>query len=134
MNLYVVVVLRSILVVKDASFMPLNAVKDTNTKSGNLEPVISDFQTAFMVATEMRAAPHYEHLLKLLEIVMEGLLEHFVAVSTRSIPFKHTQVIRKDLQNGIISMVVGTHCFISDSYEARTCLRGCHMHQQCIIS
>ncbi|XP_065855792.1 ATP-dependent DNA helicase homolog RECG, chloroplastic isoform X1 [Euphorbia lathyris] len=82
-----------------------------------MEVVGSGYQAAFMVPTELLAVQHYEHLLKLLETVKDDHLKPSIALLTGSTPSKQARVIRKDLQNGDISMVIGTHSLISDNVE-----------------
>ncbi|KAL0396718.1 UNVERIFIED_CONTAM: Mitogen-activated protein kinase [Sesamum calycinum] len=78
-------------------------------------PSLSD--AAFMVPTELLAFQHYEHLLGLLEKIEEANEKPSVALLTGSTPSKQAQLIRKGLQTGDISMVIGTHTLIAEKVE-----------------
>ncbi|CAN1138264.1 ATP-dependent DNA helicase homolog RECG, chloroplastic [Linum perenne] len=81
-----------------------------------MEVIGHGFQAAFMVPTELLAIQHYEHLLHLLEF-MEEKSRPSVALLSGSTPLKQSRIIRKDLQTGAISMVIGTHSLISENIE-----------------
>ncbi|KAL0380859.1 UNVERIFIED_CONTAM: ATP-dependent DNA helicaseRECG, chloroplastic [Sesamum angustifolium] len=82
-----------------------------------MEVIGSGFQAAFMVPTELLAFQHYEHLLRLLEKIEEANEKPSVALLTGSTPSKQAQLIRKGLQTGDISMVIGTHTLIAEKVE-----------------
>ncbi|KAG4400935.1 hypothetical protein GLYMA_07G164800v4 [Glycine max] len=82
-----------------------------------IEVIGSGYQAAFMVPTELLAIQHYEHLLKLLENLDEVVFKPTVALLTGSTPLKQSRMIRKGIQTGEISMVIGTHSLIADSVE-----------------
>ncbi|XP_002526020.2 ATP-dependent DNA helicase homolog RECG, chloroplastic isoform X2 [Ricinus communis] len=82
-----------------------------------MEVIGSGYQAAFMVPTELLAIQHYEHLLKLLETMEENQSKPSIALLTGSTPLKQSRMIRKDLQSGDISMVIGTHSLISENVE-----------------
>ncbi|XP_020229053.2 ATP-dependent DNA helicase homolog RECG, chloroplastic isoform X2 [Cajanus cajan] len=82
-----------------------------------MEVIGSGYQAAFMVPTELLAIQHYEHLLKLLENMDEVTCKPTVALLTGSTPLKQTRMIRKGIQTGEISMVIGTHSLIAESVE-----------------
>ncbi|KAK7407644.1 hypothetical protein VNO78_09621 [Psophocarpus tetragonolobus] len=82
-----------------------------------MEVIGSGYQAAFMVPTELLAIQHYEHLLKLLENLDEVTCKPTVALLTGSTPLKQSRMIRKGIQTGEISMVIGTHSLIADSVE-----------------
>ncbi|XP_062111094.1 ATP-dependent DNA helicase homolog RECG, chloroplastic isoform X2 [Humulus lupulus] len=82
-----------------------------------MEVIGSGYQAAFMVPTELLAIQHYEHFNKLLESLEEVECKPSVALLTGSTPLKQSRMIRKDLQTGDISMVIGTHSLISESVE-----------------
>lgn len=81
-----------------------------------MEVIGSGYQAAFMVPTELLAVQHYEHLCELLEN-MEVQAKPSVALLTGSTPSKKSRMIRKDLQTGDISMIIGTHSLIADNVE-----------------
>ncbi|XP_050231434.1 ATP-dependent DNA helicase homolog RECG, chloroplastic [Mercurialis annua] len=82
-----------------------------------MEVIGSGYQAAFMVPTELLAVQHYEHLLNLLEKVDEEKFKPAIALLTGSTSLKQARMIRKDLQSGDISMVIGTHSLISENVE-----------------
>ncbi|XP_011038654.1 PREDICTED: uncharacterized protein LOC105135468 isoform X3 [Populus euphratica] len=82
-----------------------------------MEVIGSGYQAAFMVPTELLAIQHYEHLLNLLETMDEVQSKPSVALLTGSTPLKQSRMIRRDLQSGDISMVIGTHSLISENVE-----------------
>ncbi|KAL0463478.1 UNVERIFIED_CONTAM: ATP-dependent DNA helicaseRECG, chloroplastic [Sesamum latifolium] len=82
-----------------------------------MEVIGSGYQAAFMVPTELLAVQHYEHLLGLLEKIEEANEKPSVALLTGSTPSKQAQLIRKGLQTGDISMVIGTHTLIAEKVE-----------------
>ncbi|KAK7310094.1 hypothetical protein RJT34_07358 [Clitoria ternatea] len=82
-----------------------------------MEVVGSGYQAAFMVPTELLAIQHYEHLLNLLESLNEVACKPTVALLTGSTPLKQSRMIRKGIQTGEISMVIGTHSLIAESVE-----------------
>ncbi|KAL0424639.1 UNVERIFIED_CONTAM: ATP-dependent DNA helicaseRECG, chloroplastic [Sesamum radiatum] len=82
-----------------------------------MEVIGSGYQAAFMVPTELLAFQHYEHLLGLLEKIEEANEKPSVALLTGSTPSKQAQLIRKGLQTGDISMVIGTHTLIAEKVE-----------------
>ncbi|XP_043806814.1 ATP-dependent DNA helicase homolog RECG, chloroplastic isoform X4 [Manihot esculenta] len=82
-----------------------------------MEVIGSGYQAAFMVPTELLAVQHYEHLLNLLEAMEEHQPKPSIALLTGSTPLKQSRVIRKGLQAGEISMVIGTHSLISENVE-----------------
>uniref|UniRef100_A0A5B7BBQ5 DNA 3'-5' helicase n=1 Tax=Davidia involucrata TaxID=16924 RepID=A0A5B7BBQ5_DAVIN len=82
-----------------------------------MEVIGSGYQAAFMVPTELLAVQHYEHLLNLLEN-MEGVqCKPSVSLLTGSTPSKQSRLIRKGLQSGDISLVIGTHSLIAENVE-----------------
>ncbi|XXG74338.1 hypothetical protein AAC387_Pa07g3083 [Persea americana] len=81
-----------------------------------MEVIGLGFQAAFMVPSELLAIQHYEHFLSLLENV-EDLCKTSVALLTGSTSSKQARLIRKGLQSGDISLVIGTHSLISESVE-----------------
>lgn len=82
-----------------------------------MEVIGSGYQAAFMVPTELLAIQHHEHLLNLLETMDEDQPKPSVALLTGSTPLKQSRIIRRDLQSGDISMVIGTHSLISENVE-----------------
>ncbi|GER48785.1 ATP-dependent DNA helicase family protein [Striga asiatica] len=82
-----------------------------------MEVVGSGYQAAFMVPTELLAIQHYENLLGLLEKIDEASQKPSVALLTGSTPTKQAQTIRRGLQAGDISMVIGTHSLIAEKVE-----------------
>ncbi|KAK7308720.1 hypothetical protein VNO77_42346 [Canavalia gladiata] len=82
-----------------------------------MEVIGSGYQAAFMVPTELLAIQHYEHLLKLLDKLDEVVCKPTVALLTGSTPLKQSRMIRKGIQTGEISMVIGTHSLIAESVE-----------------
>ncbi|KAK7273827.1 hypothetical protein RIF29_14891 [Crotalaria pallida] len=82
-----------------------------------MEVIGSGYQAAFMVPTELLAIQHYEHLLNLLENLDEVKFKPTVALLTGSTPLKQARMIRKGIQTGEISMVIGTHSLIADKVE-----------------
>ncbi|QHO53598.1 hypothetical protein HN51_022385 [Arachis hypogaea] len=82
-----------------------------------MEVIGSGFQAAFMVPTELLAIQHYEHMLTLLENIHEGNCKPTVALLTGSTPLKQSRMIRKGIQDGEISMVIGTHSLIAEKVE-----------------
>ncbi|XP_073144522.1 ATP-dependent DNA helicase homolog RECG1, chloroplastic/mitochondrial isoform X2 [Henckelia pumila] len=79
-----------------------------------LEVIGSGYQAAFMVPTELLAVQHYEHLLGLLERIEEAHEKPSVALLIGSTPAKEAKNIRKGLQLGDISLVIGTHTLIAE--------------------
>ncbi|KAK2635364.1 hypothetical protein Ddye_030156 [Dipteronia dyeriana] len=82
-----------------------------------MEVIGSGYQAAFMVPTELLAIQHYEHLSNLLEKIEEDECKPSIALLTGSTPLKQSRTIRKDLQTGDISLVIGTHSLIAESVE-----------------
>ncbi|CAA0817178.1 DEAD/DEAH box RNA helicase family protein [Striga hermonthica] len=82
-----------------------------------MEVVGSGYQAAFMVPTELLAIQHYENLLGLLEKIDEASQKPSVALLTGSTPTKQAQTIRRGLQAGDISVVIGTHSLIAEKVE-----------------
>ncbi|KAL2546194.1 DEAD/DEAH box RNA helicase family protein [Forsythia ovata] len=82
-----------------------------------MEVIGSGYQAAFMVPTELLAVQHYENLLHLLEKMEEVHGKPSVALLTGSTPTKQAQFIRKGLQAGDISLVIGTHSLIAEKVE-----------------
>ncbi|KDP38051.1 hypothetical protein JCGZ_04694 [Jatropha curcas] len=82
-----------------------------------MEVIGSGYQAAFMVPTELLAIQHYEQLLNLLESMGEDQSKPAIALLTGSTPLKQSRMIRKALQTGDISMVIGTHSLISENVE-----------------
>ncbi|KZV57888.1 DEAD/DEAH box RNA helicase family protein isoform 1 [Dorcoceras hygrometricum] len=82
-----------------------------------MEVIGSGYQAAFMVPTELLAFQHYEHLLGLLERIDEAHDKPSVALLTGSTPAKEARFIRKGLQLGDISLVIGTHSLIAEKVE-----------------
>ncbi|KAK6134147.1 hypothetical protein DH2020_032097 [Rehmannia glutinosa] len=82
-----------------------------------MEVIGSGYQAAFMVPTELLAIQHYEHLLGLLDKIEETSEKPSVALLTGSTLTKQAQSIRKGLQAGDISMVIGTHSLIAEKVE-----------------
>ncbi|XP_061349248.1 ATP-dependent DNA helicase homolog RECG, chloroplastic isoform X2 [Gastrolobium bilobum] len=82
-----------------------------------MEVIGSGYQAAFMVPTELLAIQHYEHLLNLLENLDEVKCKPTVALLTGSTPLKQSRMIRKGIQTGEISMVIGTHSLIAENVE-----------------
>ncbi|MCL7039708.1 hypothetical protein MKW94_005952 [Papaver nudicaule] len=81
-----------------------------------MEVVSSGFQAALMVPTELLAIQHHEHLLKLLENV-EDQSKPSVALLTGSTTARQSRIIRQGIQNGDISLVIGTHSLFADKVE-----------------
>ncbi|XP_031268917.1 ATP-dependent DNA helicase homolog RECG, chloroplastic isoform X2 [Pistacia vera] len=84
-----------------------------------MEVIGSGYQAAFMVPTELLAIQHYEHFLNLLENMEQDTCKPSIALLTGSTPLKQSRMIRKDLQSGDISLVIGTHSLIAESVEFR---------------
>ncbi|XWS22830.1 hypothetical protein CRYUN_Cryun29cG0069600 [Craigia yunnanensis] len=82
-----------------------------------MEVIASGYQAAFMVPSELLAIQHYEHFVDLLEKMDEVESKPSVALLTGSIPLKQSRLIRKDLQTGNISLVIGTHSLIAEKVE-----------------
>ncbi|OMO60608.1 hypothetical protein CCACVL1_24017 [Corchorus capsularis] len=82
-----------------------------------MEVIASGYQAAFMVPTELLAIQHYEHFINLLENMDEVECKPTVALLTGSTPLKQSRLIRKDLQDGNISLVIGTHSLIAEKVE-----------------
>ncbi|KAI9170378.1 hypothetical protein LWI28_027048 [Acer negundo] len=82
-----------------------------------MEVIGAGYQAAFMVPTELLAIQHYEHLSNLLEKIEEDGCKPSIALLTGSTPLKQSRTIRKDLQTGDISLVIGTHSLIAESVE-----------------
>ncbi|KAK4261707.1 hypothetical protein QN277_004666 [Acacia crassicarpa] len=82
-----------------------------------MEVIGSGYQAAFMVPTELLAIQHFQHLLNLLENLAEVECRPTVALLTGSTPLKQSRLIRKGIQTGEISMVIGTHSLISENVE-----------------
>ncbi|XP_054809412.1 ATP-dependent DNA helicase homolog RECG, chloroplastic [Prosopis cineraria] len=82
-----------------------------------MEVIGSGYQAAFMVPTELLAIQHFQHLLNLLENLAEVERRPTVALLTGSTPLKQSRLIRKGIQTGEISMVIGTHSLISENVE-----------------
>ncbi|KAK8526259.1 hypothetical protein V6N12_020737 [Hibiscus sabdariffa] len=82
-----------------------------------MEVIASGYQAAFMVPTELLAIQHYEHFVNLLEKMDVVGNKPSVALLTGSTPQKQSRLIRKDLQSGNISLVIGTHSLIAEKVE-----------------
>ncbi|XP_022776392.1 ATP-dependent DNA helicase homolog RECG, chloroplastic isoform X2 [Durio zibethinus] len=82
-----------------------------------MEVIAAGYQAAFMVPTELLAIQHYEHFVNLLEKMDEVECKPSVALLTGSTPLKQSRLIRKDLQTGNISLVIGTHSLIAEKVE-----------------
>ncbi|GAV76149.1 DEAD domain-containing protein/Helicase_C domain-containing protein [Cephalotus follicularis] len=82
-----------------------------------MEVIGSGYQAAFMVPTELLAVQHYEHLLKLLNNLEGVECKPSISLLTGSTPLKQSRMIRQDLQNGNISLVIGTHSLIAEKVE-----------------
>ncbi|TYI93961.1 hypothetical protein E1A91_D02G171300v1 [Gossypium mustelinum] len=82
-----------------------------------VEVIASGYQAAFMVPTELLAIQHYDHFVDLLEKMDEVDNKPSVALLTGSTPLKQSRLIRKDLQSGNISLVIGTHSLIAEKVE-----------------
>ncbi|XP_048318194.2 ATP-dependent DNA helicase homolog RECG, chloroplastic isoform X1 [Ziziphus jujuba] len=82
-----------------------------------MEVIGSGYQAAFMVPTELLAFQHYEQLSNLLENMEEIECKPSIALLTGSTPLRQSRMIRKDLQTGDISMVIGTHSLIAENVE-----------------
>ncbi|KAJ4709762.1 ATP-dependent DNA helicase RecG [Melia azedarach] len=82
-----------------------------------MEVIGSGYQAAFMVPTELLAIQHYEHLLNLIENMEEEGRKPSIALLTGSTPLKQSRMIRKDLQTGDVSLVIGTHSLIAEKVE-----------------
>ncbi|XP_039065426.1 ATP-dependent DNA helicase homolog RECG, chloroplastic-like isoform X3 [Hibiscus syriacus] len=82
-----------------------------------MEVIASGYQAAFMVPTELLAIQHYEHFVNLLEKMDVVDNKPSVALLTGSTPQKQSRLIRKDLQSGDISLVIGTHSLIAEKVE-----------------
>lgn len=85
-----------------------------------MEVIGSGYQAAFMVPTELLAVQHYEHILDLLENMETVPCKPTVALLTGSTSAKQSRLIRQGLQDGDISMVIGTHSLIADKVEFST--------------
>lgn len=82
-----------------------------------MEVISSGYQSAFMVPTELLAVQHYDHILELLENMEPVPCKPVVALLTGSTASKQARIIRQGLQDGDISMVIGTHSLIADKVE-----------------
>ncbi|XP_034683646.1 ATP-dependent DNA helicase homolog RECG, chloroplastic isoform X3 [Vitis riparia] len=82
-----------------------------------MEVIGSGYQAAFMVPTELLAVQHYEQLINLLENMEGAECKPSIALLTGSTPSKQSRMTHKGLQNGDISLVVGTHSLISEKVE-----------------
>ncbi|PPS12394.1 hypothetical protein GOBAR_AA08253 [Gossypium barbadense] len=82
-----------------------------------VEVIASGYQAAFMVPTELLAIQHYDHFVDLLEKMDEVDNKPSVALLTGSTPLRQSRLIRKDLQSGNISLVIGTHSLIAEKVE-----------------
>ncbi|PIA33547.1 hypothetical protein AQUCO_04100169v1 [Aquilegia coerulea] len=81
-----------------------------------MEVIGLGYQAAFMVPTELLAIQHYQHLLNLLNHIEEPSRPS-IALITGSTPARQSRIIRKGLQDGEISLVIGTHSLIAESIE-----------------
>ncbi|KAF5180186.1 Atp-dependent dna helicase recg [Thalictrum thalictroides] len=81
-----------------------------------MEVIGLGYQAAFMVPTELLAIQHYEHLLSLLSHIEEPSRPS-IALITGSTPARQSRITRKGLQDGEISLVIGTHSLIAESIE-----------------
>ncbi|KAL5726710.1 DNA helicase [Ranunculus cassubicifolius] len=81
-----------------------------------MEVIGSGYQAALMVPTELLAIQHYAHLNNLLSVIDETCRPS-VALLTGSTPARQSRLTRKSLQDGDISIVIGTHSLISESIE-----------------
>ncbi|KAF9592959.1 hypothetical protein IFM89_019263 [Coptis chinensis] len=81
-----------------------------------MEVIGSGYQAAFMVPTELLAVQHYKHLLNLLNNI-EDPCKPSIALLTGSTPAKQSRIVRKGLQDGDISLVIGTHSLIAEKIE-----------------
>lgn len=82
-----------------------------------MEVIGSGYQAAFMVPTELLAVQHYDHILNLLENIEPVPRKPTIALLTGSTSSKQSRLIRQGLQDGDISMVIGTHSLIADKVE-----------------
>ncbi|XP_010657389.1 ATP-dependent DNA helicase homolog RECG, chloroplastic isoform X3 [Vitis vinifera] len=82
-----------------------------------MEVIGSGYQAAFMVPTELLALQHYEQLINLLENMEGAECKPSIALLTGSTPSKQSRMTHKGLQNGDISLVIGTHSLISEKVE-----------------
>ncbi|KAF9592955.1 hypothetical protein IFM89_019259 [Coptis chinensis] len=81
-----------------------------------MEVIGLGYQAAFMVPTELLAVQHYEHLLNLLNNI-EDPCKPSIALLTGSTPARQSRIVRKGLQDGDISLVIGTHSLIAEKIE-----------------
>ncbi|KAJ7522453.1 hypothetical protein O6H91_18G011400 [Diphasiastrum complanatum] len=81
-----------------------------------LEVVGAGYQGAFMAPTEFLANQHYERILSWLELLRENVTPR-VALLTGSTTLSKARAIRRGLESGDITLVVGTHSLISDSVK-----------------
>lgn len=70
------------------------------------------YQAAFMAPTEILARQHYETFSKLFENTSVN-----VALLTGSLKESEKERVRKELAEGTISMIIGTHALITDKTE-----------------
>lgn len=82
-----------------------------------VEVIGSGYQAAFMVPTELLAIQHYEKFLEFMGNMDKYDCKPSVALLTGSTPARQARLIRQGLQNGEISMVIGTHSLIAERVE-----------------
>uniref|UniRef100_A0A7N0UCN8 DNA 3'-5' helicase n=1 Tax=Kalanchoe fedtschenkoi TaxID=63787 RepID=A0A7N0UCN8_KALFE len=82
-----------------------------------VEVIGSGYQAAFMVPTELLAVQHYEQFLEFLGNMDTDDPKPSVALLTGSTPARQARMIRQGLQNGDISIVIGTHSLIAERVE-----------------
>ncbi|MBU3098801.1 MULTISPECIES: ATP-dependent DNA helicase RecG [Clostridium] len=74
--------------------------------------VKNGYQTAMMAPTEILAKQHYEEI--------KNILKHFslnIQILSGSTTAKNKQLIKQDLKDGTIDIIVGTHALIEDNVE-----------------
>ena len=74
--------------------------------------VKNGYQTAMMAPTEILAKQHYEEI--------KNILKDFslnIQILSGSTTAKNKQLIKQDLKNGVIDIIVGTHALIEDNVE-----------------
>lgn len=70
----------------------------------------SGYQCAFMVPTEILAKQHYQNVLKLFKNIRVGLLIGSMKKSEK-------ESVYKDLENGNIDLIIGTHALIQEDVK-----------------
>ena len=74
-------------------------------------------QTAFLAPTSILAEQHLQSMLDLLTSQPDGLAPDQIRLLVGSTPEKEKEEIRKDLREGEIKLVVGTHALLQDPIE-----------------